>query len=66
MLLNSRSGFAEVSSAQERSVFQGAIKRNCSMSPRAVLILLAATAAVCFTIGALFAWQGLWLSLIHI
>jgi uncharacterized membrane protein len=39
------------------------IKRNCSMSPRGVLAVVAFTAGVCFTIGAWFAWRGLWLVL---
>lgn len=45
------------------STFGMLIKRNCSMSPKAVLWLLALTAGMCFTIGALFAWRGLWLVL---
>lgn len=39
------------------------VKRNCSMSPRAVIALLTVTAAVSFGIGAVFAWHGLWLVL---
>jgi uncharacterized membrane protein len=39
------------------------VKRNCSISPRAVLGLLAITAFVSFGIGAAFAWLGLWLVL---
>jgi uncharacterized membrane protein len=39
------------------------VKRNCSISPRAVLILLAITTFVSFGIGAAFAWHGLWLVL---
>jgi len=38
-------------------------KRNCSITPRAVLILLAITCVVSFAIGAAFAWAGLWLVL---
>jgi uncharacterized membrane protein len=49
--------------AGDAPALQMLIKRNCSMSPRGVLWLLAATAAVCFSIGALFAWRGLWLVL---
>jgi len=44
----------------DASAFGILIKRNCSMSPRSVLGLLVVTAAVCFSIGALFAWRGLW------
>ena len=49
--------------AHAGSDFQSEFKRNCSMSPRAVLVVVSLTAAVCFGIGAFFAWQGLWLVL---
>jgi uncharacterized membrane protein len=63
MLLNPRSDPAGTGPAQDGAAFHSMIKRNCSMSPRAVLVLLAVTAAVCFGIGAVFAWQGLWMVL---
>lgn len=39
------------------------VKRNCSITPRAVMILLAITTAISFSIGAGFAWVGLWVVL---
>jgi uncharacterized membrane protein len=39
------------------------VKRNCSMSPRAVLTLLALTAFMSFGIGIAFAWHGFWMVL---
>lgn len=39
------------------------VKRNCSMTPRAVLLLLGATALFSFGVGVVFAWFGLWLVL---
>lgn len=39
------------------------VKRNCSITPRAVFLLLGVTAIVSFGIGAVFAWYGLWLVL---
>jgi uncharacterized membrane protein len=43
--------------------FSVTVKRNCSLSPRALLLLLAATAAVSFAIGIGFALVGAWMVL---
>jgi uncharacterized membrane protein len=43
--------------------FELLLKRNCSITPRAVIWLLAATAAFSFAIGVAFAWHGLWMVL---
>ena len=43
--------------------FSLTVKRNCSISPQAVIGLLVITACVSFGIGAAFAWLGLWLVL---
>ena len=53
-------GGASGSYAQDGTPFGMCIKRNCSMSPRAVLLVVLLTALVCFGVGALFAWRGLW------
>ena len=39
------------------------LRRNCSLSPRAALAIVAAAAFVLLGIGAAFAWLGLWLVL---
>ena len=43
--------------------FSVTVRRNCSISPHGALLALAATAAVCFAIGAGFAFAGAWLIL---
>lgn len=48
---------------EERGEFSVTVKRNCSLSPRALLVLLAATAAVSFAIGIGFALVGAWMVL---
>lgn len=45
------------------SEFSVTVRRNCSLSPRALLLLLAATAFVSFAIGVGFALVGAWLIL---
>src|SRR5579871_5548696 len=60
---NPRPGLATGRPTDATPPFELLIKRNCSMSPRGVLSLVGFTAAVCFSIGAVFAWQGLWLVL---
>jgi len=57
---NPRSGAAGPARAGHPD-FNLVVKRNCSMSPHAVLYVVLLTAVVCFSIGALFAWRGLWL-----
>jgi uncharacterized membrane protein len=48
---------------EARGEFSVTVKRNCSLSPRTLLMLLAATAAVAFAIGIGFALVGAWMVL---
>lgn len=48
---------------EARGEFSVTVKRNCSLSPRALLVLLAATAGVSFAIGIGFALLGAWMIL---
>lgn len=49
--------------AESRGEFSFTVKRNCSMSPRALLGFLAAAALVSLGIGVAFALLGLWMVL---
>lgn len=48
---------------EERGEFSVTVKRNCSLSPRALSLMLGAVAAVSFTIGIGFALVGAWMVL---
>jgi uncharacterized membrane protein len=53
----------EMAASDEQVRFGLTIKRNCSISPRRLLLLLGATAAVSFGIGIGFAAFGAWVIL---
>lgn len=53
----------DVALSDEQADFRLTIKRNCSISPRQLALLLGATAAVSFGIGVGFATFGAWVIL---